>query len=328
MSKTVLVTGASGFTGSHLCRKLVEHGNRVRALVRRSSDLKALSGLDVEIVFGDLANGGPPPNALQGIEIVYHVAAVYRKEGVSEQHFYDVNAEGTERLLNAALQADVTRFVHCSTVGVLGNIKNPPATETTPYAPSDVYQRSKLEGERRALAFFEKYNFPGAVVRPAAIYGPGDMRFLKLFRSIDKGLFWMLGSGEVFYHLVYVEDLVDGIILAGEREEAVGEIFILAGDNYVPVKQLVQIIAEVLGRPVPTRHLPVGPVMLAATVCQKVCRPLGIEPPIYPRRLDFFIKNRAFDISKARQILGYEPKVDLRTGLSKTADWYRRNNYL
>lgn len=328
MGKKVLVTGANGFAGSYLCRKLAERGDQVLALVRKSSKRGLLDGVDVELVYGDLADAVPTAEQLRGVETVYHIAAVYRTEGVPDQYFYKVNAHGTERLLQSALQADVSRFVHCSTVGVLGKIQHPPATETTPYAPGDIYQKSKLAGELKALEFFDKHNFPGTVVRPAAIYGPGDMRFLKLFRAIDRGTFWMIGRGDVTYHLVYVEDLADGIILAGERPEAVGEIFILGGNEYVKVRDLVAMIADVLGRPMPNRQVPVWPVMLAAQVCQKVCRPLGIEPPLYPRRLDFFVKDRAFDISKARRVLGYNPRVDVKTGLRRTAEWYRAHDYL
>ncbi len=327
MAKKVLVTGASGFTGSHLCRKLVRSGYDVRALVRRTSNVGSLKDLDLEIAYGDLADKTFPTEALDGVSVVYNIAAVYRHE-VAEDQFYEVNARGVERLLNACLQAGVERLVHCSTVGVLGNIQNPPAAEDAPYGPGDPYQRSKLEGEKLVLAFGKQHSFPVSVVRPSAIYGPGDTRFLKLFKAIDRGRFVILGSGEVFYHYVYIDDLVDGFMLAAEKEAAQGEVFIIAGPEYVTINELARLIAEVLERPAPKLHLPIAPAMLAAKACQAICKPLGIEPPLYPRRLDFFIKHRAFDISKARRVLGYEPKVDLRTGLACTANWYKLNHYL
>jgi nucleoside-diphosphate-sugar epimerase len=328
LNKKVLVTGANGFTGSNLCRKLVERGHSVRALVRPQSNLQALEGVDVELVKGDLSKGRPPQEAFQGVEIVYHIAAAFRKEGVPRNYFYEVNALGTQRVLEASLQAGVQRFVHCSTIGVLGNIKNPPATEETPYNPGDIYQETKMEGEKLALEFFRKHQFPGVVVRPGSIYGPGDTRFAKLFKSINRGVFVIIGSGENLFHMVYIDDLTDGMILASEKDEAVGEVFILTGNEAVKINDLAGCIAKVLGKPAPKRHVPVGPVMLAANVVQRVCAPLGIEPPLYPRRLDFFIKNREFDITKARTMLGYSPKVDLQTGLKATADWYRENNLL
>jgi nucleoside-diphosphate-sugar epimerase len=328
LNKKILVTGANGFTGSNLCRKLVEQGNHVKALVRPQSKLHTLDGIDVEFVQGDLSDGSLPREAFHGVDVVYHIAAAFRKEGVPRKYFYEVNTLGTQRVLEAALKADVQRFVHCSTIGVLGNIKNPPGTEETPYNPGDIYQETKMEGEKVALEFFQKHQFPGVVVRPGSIYGPGDTRFVKLFKSINRGVFVIIGSGETHFHMVYIEDLTDGMILASEKEEATGEVFILTGNEPVKINDLVSCIADVLERPVPKRHIPVAPVMLAANIVQKVCVPLGIEPPLYPRRLDFFVKDRQFDISKARNLLGYSPKVDLRTGLKATAEWYRENNLL
>jgi nucleoside-diphosphate-sugar epimerase len=327
MARKVLVTGATGFTGGFLTKELLKRGDQVRALVRSTSKLDNLDS-EVEPVIGDLADGKLPTGVLHGVETIYHIAAVFRKEGLPRRYFYDVNVAGTEHLLCAALQAGVSRFVHCSTVGVLGNIKNPPADEASPYAPHDVYQQSKLEGEKLAMAFHQQHGLPVSVIRPAAIYGPGDMRFLKLFRAIEKGVFLMIGKGENFYHLVYIKDLVDGIILAGERKEAIGEVFIIGGDRPIQIKELVHEIATVLCRSISRLRVPVAPVLLAAYGIQKSFSLFGLEPPLYPRRLDFFTSSRAFSIEKARRILGYEPKMALNTGLSLTAEWYKEKNYL
>jgi nucleoside-diphosphate-sugar epimerase len=185
-----------------------------------------------------------------------------------------------------------------------------------------------MEGEKLALQFFESEGLPGVIFRPVGIYGPGDTRFLKLFRWIDRGKFRMFGSGNVLYHLTYIDDLVDGILLVGQTPGIEGEIFTLAGAAYTTLNELVQIIAEVLGKTVSARRYPVWPLWLAGALCEFVCRPFGINPPVYRRRVDFFIKDRAFDITKARQTLGYNPKVDLRTGIQRTAEWYRQNGLL
>jgi len=329
MSTRVLVTGANGFTGSNLCRQLLERGHEVRAMVRPGSDIQALDGLQVEVVRGTLdSDDGVPAQALRGVEVVYHIAALYRQEGATREVFMNVNATGTERLLRTALQADVARLVHCSTGGVHGHIENPPADESAPLSPGDWYQESKLAGEQRALAFGREHAIGVSVVRPSPIYGAGDLRFLKLFRAINRGTFRMIGDGKPFYHFVYVEDLARGFILAGEHEAALGEVFIICGPEYVPISRIVELIARELDKPVPRWHIPVTPVMLAARVCKAVCHPLGIEPPLYPRRLDFFIKDRAFDCRKARRMLGYEPQVDLSDGIRRTADWYRQHDFL
>lgn len=328
MPNTVLVTGATGFTGSNLARTLVERGDRVRALVRKSSNRDALAGLDIEYVCGDLANDNIPADTLRGVDTVFHIAAAFRVAGVPDRYFYDVNVKSTDTLLKAALRSDVRRFVHCSTAGVMKKGSNPPGTEETPYGPGDTYQQTKMEGELLALRYFREQGLPGTVIRPAGIYGPGDLRYRKLYRSINRGRFVMIGSGNIHHPLVYIDDLVQGFLLGAERDEALGEIFIIGGENPPLLKELVARIAEVLGKPVPSRRIPIGPVMAAAVVTQKVCRPLGIEPPLFPRRLDFFNKDRGYDNSKARRMLGYESKVDWRTGVQRTAKWYRENNHL
>ena len=331
MAQTVLVTGANGFTGSYLCKHLAQRGLHVRGLVRRSSKLELLQGGEVELAHADIAEENCRRDldaAMKNVEVVYHVAATYRTEGVARKYFWQVNVDGTRRLLEAAQRAGVKRFVHCSTVGVQGEIKNPPATEDTPPSPGDIYQESKLAGEILARKFFVEQGLAGTVVRPVGIYGPGDTRFLKLFRFINNGKFRMLGSGRVLYHLTFVEDLAAGIALAGEKNEAIGQVFTIGGSEYTTMSELVARIARALHVPTPKKKIPVWPVWFAGLLCEMVCRPLRIEPPLYRRRVDFFIKDRAFDISKARRLLGYEPQVDLDAGLRRTADWYRAQGML
>ena len=328
MRKTAFVTGGTGFTGGHLCEKLKERGYRVLALVRPGRDAADLVKLGVEIVEGDLTERDSLKGKLDGVDVVFHIAATYRLEGIPKKQFWLVNVEGTRNLLDEALRAKVSRFIHCSTVGVHGDIKNPPATEETPYNPGDWYQESKLEGELLALSYFREKGLPGTVVRPVGIYGPGDTRFLKIFRFLKSGRFRMIGSGEVLYHFTFVKDLVEGIVLAAEKEAAVGQIYIIGGDEYVTLNKFVEILAEILDVKVPRLKIPLWPVWIAGALCEWTCRPLGIEPPIFRRRVDFFVKDRAFDISKAKRELGHKPRVSLREGLKITAEWYKKQGLL
>jgi nucleoside-diphosphate-sugar epimerase len=160
------------------------------------------------------------------------------------------------------------------------------------------------------------------------IYGPGDTRFLKLFKSVDKGVFLMIGSGDVLYHMTYIDDLIDGIILCGTHPQALGEVFTIGGNGYTTLKELVNAIADVLGRPHPRLRIPYTPVYWASVLCDKLCKMVGVSPPLYPRRVEFFSKDRAFSIEKARRLLGYKPQFDLSQGLRKTALWYRENGFL
>ncbi len=324
----ILVSGATGFTGGHLCERLIREGYRVRALVRDERRCSELRRWGAEIVKGDLRDPESLKRATSGINVVYHVAALFRPENVSRKEMWENNVHGTKNMLDAAVKARVQRFVHCSTIGVHGEIKDPPAYEDAPYNPGDYYQESKTAGEKIAIQYMTEGKLPIVIFRPGGIYGPRDLRFLKLIRPIKAERFIMLGSGEVIYQMIYIDDLIDGILLCGTREEASGRIYILTGREPTTLNQLVRVVAEVLGVRPPRLRFPVGPVYLAGFLCELLCKPLGINPPLYRRRVDFFRKTRSFDISKARRELGFWPKTDLRTGMKLTADWYRGNGHL
>lgn len=326
MSRT-LVTGASGFTGKVLCHRLVHDGEQVVAFVRPSSRIEELKALGVECRQTDINNPIDVQDSFSGIDQVYHLAAAYRTEHSDHNEFRLVNVEATRNLLEAAKAAKVKRFVHCSTVGVQGEINDPPADENYRFKPGDHYQESKLEGELLARKYFSA-GLPGVVVRPVGIYGPGDTRFLKLFRPTNRGYFVMIGSGKVLYHMTYIDDLIQGFVLAGRNPKALGEVFTIAGEKYTTIYELVNLIADVLGKPHPKCRVPFYPVYVASVLCDKVCRTLGIVPPLYPRRVEFFHQNRAFSIAKARGLLGYEPQVSLREGLARTAAWYRKHGLI
>jgi nucleoside-diphosphate-sugar epimerase len=321
----VLVTGGTGFTGSNLVRRLNALGMDVRLLVRDKTKAGIFKGMDIEIFQGDITDPQQVDNAVKGVEKVFHLAAVFRTAGISDKVYRDVHVKGTENLLHSSFRHGASRFVHCSTVGIHGHIDDPPANEAYRAKPGDIYQTTKLEGENKALRFCEETGLPVSVIRPCAIYGPGDMRLYKLFQIASNRYAILLGSGKIFYHMVYIDDLVDGFILASEKEKAVGEPFIIGGPEILTLNEILDLISNELGVPSTKVHMPLKPFQILGALCEKVCIPLGIEPPIYRRRVDFFAKSRAFDISKARNLLGYEPKVNIGKGLALTAAWYKAN---
>lgn len=319
--ETVLVTGATGFTGGALARRLRREGHTVRALVRSASRAQDLGDIGVELIEGDLTRSDDVDRAVAGCERVYHIAATFRTAGHPDTYYADVNVGGTANVLSAARKHDVARTVHCSTVGVHGHVSRIPSDETAPYNPGDIYQETKLEGELLAQAAMAEGQ-PVSIVRPAGIYGPGDLRFLKLFKTVHRRTFRMFGSGVVPYHFTYIDDLVDGIVLCGEHPAAVGEVFIIAGDDYVSLNELIRMVADAVGVKPPRGHLPLWPLLTAARLCEAVCRPLGVDPPLHVRRCEFFIKARAFTNEKARTMLGYRARTPLEQGIRQTAAWY------
>lgn len=324
----VALTGASGYTGARLLERLLARGDSVRALVREGSITPGLKSSGAEIVPGLLGSTEDAERLVQGCDAVLHVAAVYRTAGHPDSYYREVNVEGTRKLLEAAAQAGVRRFVHTSTVGVHGDVKHPPADEGAPIAPSDIYQETKAEAEAMARELGRARGLDVVIVRPGAIYGPGETRLLKVFKSIARGRYAVVGDGTPRYHLVYIDDLVDGFLLALDRPEAAGETFIIAGPRAISQNYLAREVAEATGGSVWPFHIPAWPIQRLGDLVEAVCIPLGIEPPLHRRRVDFWVKNRSFSIEKARRVLGYSPKVDITEGIERTARWYRDHGWL
>ena len=327
MARTILVTGATGFTGGNLARRLVAHGNTVRALVRDPAKAKELAASGIDVRGGQLTSLDDVVAAARGCDQIHHIAAVFRTAGHADSHYRDVNVGGTQNVLEAARRLDCERVVHCSTGGVHGHIANPPADECYAFCPGDIYQRTKLEGELIASEAARRGQRV-VIFRPGPIYGEGDLRFLKLYRAISRGVFVMIGSGRPKLHMVHIDDLVDGIMLCGSVEAAVGETFILAGPEAPTLNEITGHIARSLGVSPPRWRIPVWPVMTAGLLCESICVPLHIDPPLHRRRVAFFTHHREFDCSKAVRLLGYAPKVSAAEGIGRTAEWYRAAGYL
>jgi nucleoside-diphosphate-sugar epimerase len=306
----------------------VARGYAVRALVRDERRAETLRQHGVDLAIGDLRERASLEAAMGNVEVVYNIAALYREAGLAAAEYRAVNAESARTIVEIAQAAGVRRVVHCSTVGVHGDVEHPPANEDAPLKPGDLYQETKLEGERLALSAGMNTGVEVVVARPTGIYGPGDRRLLKLFRGVARKRFVILGDGRIFYHLTYIDDLVEGFRLCAEVPGAAGRIYILAGGEVTTLNELVALIAREAGVPPPRLHLPVWPFWTAGAVCEAICAPFGIEPPIYRRRVDFFTKSRAFDISRARRELGFDPRVTLEAGIRRTLGWYREHGWI
>lgn len=329
----VLVTGAAGFIGGALFRRLADAGLDVVGTVLHPEEAQSLrdEGYRAEVL--DLADDGPWDDLLRGVDIVFHVAARFQEVEDDESGYDRVNNRGSLKLARTAARAGVHRFVHCSTVGVHGDVKEVPATESTPFNPMDEYHRTKLAGELAILDFARTLPVDGMTVtvnRPAMVYGPGDLRMLKLFKAIDSGRFRMIGSGKVLAHLGYIDDQVDSFLLCATapREDVHCEAFNIASGKPIPLNELAEMIAEECGVELPRLHVPVSPVWMLAWACEIAWRPFKRPPPLFRRRVGFFTHDRAFDLSKARQRLKYEPEWNERDGIAATIDWYRREALL
>jgi nucleoside-diphosphate-sugar epimerase len=325
----ILVTGGTGFTGSHLTRRLLQKGHHVVVLDnQRGLVYDELKGQGAEIHIGSVTDRDLVLKLTQGCEVVHHVAALFRKVNLPKKVYWNVNVDGTRNVLEAALKSGVRKVVVCSTCGVHGHVKQGAAGEDAPIAPEDYYQYTKYEGERVVPQFLSQ-GLRCLILRPAGIYGPGDPeRFFMLFKRVKKGRFMMFGNGEPHYHPLYIDNLIDAFELAAQSDKGDGEPYLIADEKAPTLNELVTAIAESLGVDLTIRYYPFWPLWAAAVACETVYKPLPMDPPLFRRRVDWFRQNRAFNIEKAKKELGYQPKVGLEEGLANTAEWYRETGLL
>lgn len=325
----ILITGATGFTGKALAKRLVDEGHDVVALdYKEGHKTDELRNWGVDVHIGSVVDASIVDKLMPGIEVVHHLAAAFREMNVPDDYYDEVNVQGTRVVLDAALREGVKKFVYCSTCGVHGNCDNPPAAEDAPIQPADYYQRTKYEAEPIVLEYNKK-GLPATILRPAAIYGPGDPeRFFMIFRRVAKGLFPMFGNGKTLYHPLYIDNLVDALVLAMDTDKGLGEAYLIADDEYVEIEDLVRRVARAMHTEVKLPHFPILPVVALGHVVEKLCSPFNVMPPIFPRRVDWYRQNRAFDIRKAKRDLGYIPRVPLDEGLRRTYEWYRDEGLL
>jgi nucleoside-diphosphate-sugar epimerase len=327
--KSLLVTGAAGYIGGVLFRYLADSGLKVLGTVLEAREAEALRLAGYNAAVLNLADDGSWDSLLEGVDVVFHIAAMFQEYEGSRALYQKVNCDGALKLAQTAARQGVSRFVHCSTVGVHGAVKEIPCRETSPFNPMDIYHETKLAGELAVLDFARSLPADGMVVavnRPAMVYGPGDTRMmLKLFQMIDSGRFRMIGSGEVLAHLGYIDDQVDSFILCATApsDQVHGEAFNIASDRPCTLNELVNSIGETLGVAVSKQSVPVWPVWMAAWLCEIVCKPLGVRPPLFRRRVGFFTHNRSFDLTKAQERLGYVSRWKLADGIAETAKWYK-----
>jgi nucleoside-diphosphate-sugar epimerase len=281
-----------------------------------------LESLGVEIYSGSVTDCNLCASAMQGVSEVYHLAVAMREGGMSDEGFTDINLKGTKYLLDAAVNNSVDRFIYCSTIGIFGHRVPGITTELSDFNPGNIYEQTKLEAEKLSLSYVEKKNLPVVVLRPADVYGPRDQRLLKLFGAVSKSRFPLFGNGEGRRHMVYIDDVVSSFERALEVEEAIGKAFIIAGPEICTLRQLVELVREAAGTSSFGYRLPLRPMLLLAGLVEDVCSAIGVSPPIYRRRMDFFHSDSEFDISYAEKVLGWTPKVALKEGVERTMQSY------
>ena len=331
-----LVTGANGFVGSHLVEGLLFKGYHVICLVRKTSNLRWLSGLNVEYVYADISEkeslsrkaGAFGKNVLKNVDFVFHVAGLTKAK--SKEEYFKANYEGTKNLLEACVKDNpqTKRFVYISSQAAVGPGKDDrPLDETAPCNPITDYGKSKLKGEEVVLEYSSK--LPVTIIRPPAVYGPRDSDILSFFKVANYGFKTFFGKGESYLSLCYVEDLIDGIILAAESPKATGQIYFIADDEIYSWREAFRIVAKVLNKKTITLRIPKVFLYTIAFVSENIARVLGKPTVINVQKVrEITQKYWLCDVSKAKRGLGFSPKYKLEEGAKKTVRWYKEKGWL
>ena len=325
---TTLVTGASGFLGSHVARQLVARGESVRVLLRASSNNRAIADLPLEYVTGDLREAASLARALEGVTRVFHVAADYRLWAKRKQDIYDSNVGGTRNLLEAAKRANVTQFIYTSTVATIAVDRPEPPNEFTDARLDEMvghYKRSKWQAEREVLDAV-KQGFPAIVAMPTTPVGPWDWKPTptgKIILDFLNGK--MPGYVETGLNFVGVEECAAGHLLVSEKGK-IGERYLLGGEN-LTLKELLDALAKITGLPAPKLKIPHGVALGVAYVETAFSRLLGREPQIPVEGVKIAQHMMFVNATRAQKELGFEPG-SLFAALERAVRWYEINGYV
>lgn len=319
----IFVTGATGFIGAHFVERALAEGHEVIGLYRgdgpsHRARIEQLRAHGAHLRRGNILQSESFSGAMAGCDVVCHFAAAFRESGADEAYFARMNVEGTANVVTAAVANGIRRFVHCGTAGIYGQRVAGTINETTPIRPWNSYERSKLAADEQVRSIASAAGMQYVILRPTAVYGPRDERLSKLFRSVQKGRFPLFGRGEGRRHMIYVTDLADAFVRACTAASAANQELIVAGPQAVPLREMLNTIARAANRPGFGPCLPLKPMLALAAFIEDTCKVLKVKPPIYRRRMDFYLNDAAFDSKLAQSVLGWHPKVDLAEGFAAT----------
>jgi nucleoside-diphosphate-sugar epimerase len=325
-----LITGATGFIGPHLIKKLADEGHFCRCLVRNNSKTDFLEALGAERVQGDITRPESLEGIADGVDRMLHMATLGHMSNfsVTEAMFEAINVHGTRHIMAEALRAGVDRIVHCSTVAAMGICEEVPATEESVCSPHHPYGRSKLQAEQVVLDMARDQNLPAAIVRFSMVYGPGDPRdILKLTRLARKGLFPKVGRRPKLTPLIHVNDAIQGMLLAAEKGGA-GEKYLITNGQSLPFDSIRKILQQALGIYRLPLYIPEWAALTAASLIEKVFPIFGEIPPVARKNIESTLADRVFSIDKARREIGFDPQVDPAAGLKETVEWYMERGWV
>lgn len=326
-----LVTGATGFIGSHIAERLIREGEEVTALVRKTSKLDFLKSIGVNLAYGDINDIESVKSAMKGVEVVYHSAAL-ADEWISYKEAYRVNVEGTKNLLECAREAGlpagrqgVKRFVFISSLAVLGLRDHYGTKADAPcHKSGDSYIDTKIDAEALVMEYYKKYGLPVTIVRPGFVFGPRDYKLLpRISEKLKSKRVAFIGNGRTMINAVYIENLTDAILLAARSNKAIGQKYNVTNDSHMTIEDFIAMIARVWGLEKPKKHVPRLLASVSCNLLTGLFRLIGSKnpPPVTKTHIKFLAFNLDFDIMKTKQDLGYDPRISMEEGLKRTRVW-------
>lgn len=327
----IFVTGASGFIGQRLAKRLVENGHKVSVLVRKTSNIEPLKGLKLNVFYGDLDDANVLEDACKDAEYVFHIAGVIHLVNVPDKVYWDANVTGTENVVKAALKSkSLKRFIYCSSASCYGHVDNESDTfvdEDYPCHSQNIYGKTKYEGEKIIEKYAKENSREYIIIRPSRVYGPGDLTLLSMFKLIKKRIFPNIGFDKCYMMPVYIDDLVDAFMEC-LNTDARNRIYIIAGPDFMDKRDFAACIAKALGVKPLRITVPTPVVSASAYLCESLFGIIKKQPPLSRKKLRFFLISRKYSIERAKKELEYNPKVAIREGLLRTFEWYKEKGFI
>ncbi len=320
----ILVTGATGFVGSHLVHHLLDCGYQVKAIVRKPEQI---NNPNIEVVIGDIRDKQVINDAVSGCQQIYHIAAKTSRSRSSKQDFFEINVEATRYLAKVAVKAQIEKFVYASTIGVYGILTDTMVDERSPTYPNNIYRRTKLAGEKILLSYYQEQGLPVVIARLSSMVGSDGLNWLGLTQAISTQKFKLLGTGKNKFNIIHVDDAVRGLRLCGESNKSVGNCYLIGSSKAILIRDFVTMIADNLGVNFPKENKFTFPFEMVLTMAHLLQRYLKIEIAI-AHRYEVFLSPRIFNTTKASEELGFVPQLSLEQGVKEMVESLRDRNYL